>query len=136
MDSDIPKGFRSATESNPFETFVGPLYEKWNSAKCISGFMAADHHGNRSGEVHGGMLFTFADHTLGNLAWIKNKNRPCATITLNMDYFSGARAGDWIVCTGTITKETRSLFFIRGQLTIDEQIIATTSGIWKKLGTD
>lgn len=136
MSAEIPAGFEAAAESESFESFVGPLYEKWDGEQYICGFRAAPHHGNRRGVVHGGMLFTFADHTLGNMVWARNGNKPCATVTLNVDYLAGARTGDWIECTGSITRETRSLIFIKGQLTIGGQIIMTASGVWKKLGAD
>ncbi|MDA1098352.1 MAG: PaaI family thioesterase [Proteobacteria bacterium] len=136
MSAEVPAGFETAAASETFESFVGPLYEKWDGEQYVCGFRAAPHHGNRRGVVHGGMLFTFADHTLGNMVWARCENRPCATVTLNVDYLAGARTGDWIECTGGITRETRSLIFIKGQLTIDGRIVMTASGVWKKLGAD
>ncbi|MBC8240342.1 MAG: PaaI family thioesterase [Alphaproteobacteria bacterium] len=136
MDSDLPAGFNAAAESDTFESLVGPLYEKWDGEQYVCGFRAAPQHSNRRGVVHGGMLFTFADHTLGNMVWERFENKPCATVTLNVDYMAGAKTGDWIECTGAITRETRSLIFIKGQLTIDGQIVMTASGVWKKLGAD
>ena len=136
MKVEVPAGFEMATKSETFESLVGPLYEKWVDGQYTCGFRAAPHHGNRRGVVHGGMLFTFADHTLGNMVWERNDNKPCATITLNVDYLAGAKTGDWIECTATITRETRSLIFIKGQLTVDGQTVMTASGVWKKLGAD
>ncbi len=136
MSVDVPAGFRPVPQTNTFETFVGPLYEKWDGEDYICGFRAATHHGNRRGVVHDGMLFTFANHTLGNMVWERFKDQPCATVTLNVDYLAGALSGNWIECAGNITRETRSLIFIKGQLTIDGQNIMTASGVWKKLGAD
>ena len=136
MSVDVPAGFEPADESDTFESLVGPLYEKWEGETYPCGFRAARHHGNRRGVVHGGMLFTFADHTLGNMVWARNDNEPCATVTLNVDYLAGAKTGDWIECTGAITRETRSLVFIKGQLSVDGQAVMTASGVWKKLGAD
>ncbi|MFP6748804.1 MAG: PaaI family thioesterase [Alphaproteobacteria bacterium] len=136
MSTDVPAGFKLAAESETFESFVGPLYEKREGEQYTCGFRAAPHHGNRRGVVHGGMLFTFADHTLGNMVWERSQDQACATVTLNVDYLAGARTGDWIECTGNITRETRSLIFIKGQLTIEGRIVMTASGVWKKLGAD
>ncbi|MDE0941353.1 MAG: PaaI family thioesterase [Alphaproteobacteria bacterium] len=136
MSVDVPVGFEAVAESDTFESLVGPLYEKWEGEVYTCGFRAAPHHGNRRGVVHGGMLFTFADHTLGNMVWARNDNAPCATVTLNVDYLAGAKTGDWIECTGAVTRETRSLVFIKGQLTVDGQPVLTASGVWKKLGAD
>jgi len=136
MSAEVPAGFKPAASSETFESFVGPLYEKWDDAGYTCGFHAARHHENRRSVVHGGMLFTLADHTLGNMVWERAAGTPCATITLNVDYLSGARSGDWIECTGAITRETRSLIFIKGQLTIEGQTVMTASGVWKKLGAD
>ncbi|MDP6872017.1 MAG: PaaI family thioesterase [Alphaproteobacteria bacterium] len=136
MSDDVPAGFEPAAGNEPFESFVGPLYEKRDDGGLTCGFRAAAHHGNRRGVVHGGMLFTFADHTLSSMVWERAAGTPCATITLNVDFLAGARAGDWIECTGAITRETRSLIFIKGQLTIDGEPVMTASGVWKKLGAD
>jgi acyl-coenzyme A thioesterase PaaI-like protein len=136
MSSDVPAGFEAAAKSNTFESLVGPLYEKWGGEQYVCGFRAAPHHGNGRGVVHGGMLFTFVDHTLGNMVGERFENKPCATVTLNVDYLAGAKIGEWIECTGAITRETRSLIFIKGQLTINGQIVMMASGVWKKLGAD
>jgi len=136
MSAEVPAGFKPAASSETFESFVGPLYEKWDDDGYACGFQAARHHENHRSVVHGGMLFTLADHTLGYMVGERTAGKPCATITLNVDYLSGARSGDWIECTGAITGETRSLIFIKGQLSIDGEPVMTASGVWKKLGED
>ncbi|MDP6346182.1 MAG: PaaI family thioesterase [Alphaproteobacteria bacterium] len=135
MASEVPAGFEPVKESETFEGFVGPLYERRNGADYACGFRAAPHHVNGRGVVHAGMLSTFTDHTLGNLVE-QAAERPCATISLNMDYLAGAHTGDWIECSGRVTRQTRSLVFIKGQLSVDGELVMTASGVWKKLGAD
>ena len=136
MNVDAPTGFQQSSQSNSFATFVGPLYEKWDAENYICGFRAAAHHCDFRSIVHDGMLFTLAHHALSNMVVKGFKNQPCSTVTLNVDYLGNAVSGDWIECTCHITRQTRSLIFIKGQLSIDDQNIMTASGIWKKLDAD
>lgn len=134
MASDVPAGFQPEEGGNPFTVLIGPLYERRDGDGYAMGFRPDERHANRRGVVHGGMLFTLADHTLGNMVWEANEGKPCATVSLNVDYVSGARAGQWLECTGRISRETRSLIFIKGELTADGEIAMTATGVWKKLG--
>ena len=81
-----------------------------------------------------GMLMTFIDRTLGSLVWHAIDGRPCATVSLNTDFLAPARPGDWIECRGQVTRQTRALVFVRGELTTADRTLMTASGVWKKLG--
>ena len=136
MSDDVPAGFVLPENANRFEDLVGPIYEKGASDDYVCAFRPEAKHDNRRGVVHGGMLFTLADHTLGNMVWDRAGGQPCATVSLNVDYIAGVRAGDWVECSGHITRETRSLIFIKGELTVGGRIVMTATGVWKKLGAD
>jgi len=136
MSGDVPAGFSEPDLRNTFEQLAGPIYEKGSGEDYVCAFRPAQQHTNRRGVIHGGMLFTLADHTLGNIVWDRVGQRPCATVSLNVDYVAGVRPGDWVECRGRITRETRSLVFIKGELMVDERIVMTATGVWKKLGAD
>ncbi len=133
-DATPPEGFRPQAEPASFEAHCGPLYTSGADAGYACAIRADERHCNKRGAVHGGLLITLADHTLGHIVWRHVDEAACATVTLNTDFVSGAVIGDWLVCRGAVTRETRSLVFIQGEVRCGERVVMTASGIWKKLG--
>ena len=136
VPADVPADFVAPDVPNSFETLVGPIYEKVDDKGYVCGFRPGQAHTNRRGVVHGGMLFTLADHALGNIVWERVGQQPCATVSLNVDYVAGVKLGDWVECRGRVTRETRSLVFIKGELSVGDRVVMTATGVWKKLGAD
>jgi acyl-coenzyme A thioesterase PaaI-like protein len=58
------------------------------------------------------------------------------TISLNCDFVGPAKLGDRIRATANITRKTRSIVFISGELTVEGRPILTATGLWKILGTE
>lgn len=131
-----PAGFVSWAGINAFSDVVGPVYTRLDEERVFFGFFAEARHANPRGVVHGGMLMTLADQTLGRMVWIENEERPCTTISFNSNFLSGGRVGEWIECTGEITRSTRAFTFMRGRVYCGERTILSASGVWKKLGVD
>lgn len=134
MTSAPPEGFIPIDEPPGFDAMVGPYYRKQTDDGPVHGVLAEARHLNPGGVIHGGMLMTFIDRTLGALVWHAIGGRPCATVSLNTDFLAPARPGDWIECRGQVTRQTRALVFVRGELTTGDRTLMTASGIWKKLG--
>jgi len=64
MKADTPPGYRTCRmPDGPFAEVLGPLYIREDGAGFA--FRATGLHCNARGVVHGGMLMTFADQTLG-----------------------------------------------------------------------
>lgn len=134
MTSAPPEGFEPIDEPPGFDAMVGPYYRKEADDGPVHGFLAEARHINPRGVIHGGMLMTFIDRTLGSLVWHAIDGRPCATVSLNTDFLAPGRPGDWIECRGQVTRQTRALVFVRGELTAGDRTLMTASGVWKKLG--
>ena len=99
--------------------------------------MRADHrHINKRQVVHGGMLVSLIDTTLAVACWNAGGGGPCATITLNTEFLGPARDGDWLVARAEVTRLTRSLVFVKGQLFAGDNLVLTANGVWKRLGAD
>ena len=56
------------TEPGPFLDRVGPLYERDDGRGLVFGLRVLEHHCNRRGFAHGGLLVTLADVALGKAA--------------------------------------------------------------------
>ena len=97
------------------------------------GFRIADKHLNIGGIVHGGMLVTFADQCMGALAFFAAGKQPCSTIDLAASFVAPGRPGDWIECTGAVSRVTRDLVFVTGRVTVGDRTLVELKGIWKRL---
>lgn len=117
-----------------FPTLVGPFWAKQDADGWVYGLVAGEKHGNAHGIVHGGMLVTFLDQILGATSWEAAKRDPVVTIQLNTHFVSAAKAGDFLEARGEAVRATKSVIFVRGQITIGDRVVATADGVWKRLG--
>ncbi|MCW5745617.1 MAG: PaaI family thioesterase [Alphaproteobacteria bacterium] len=132
---EIPPHFELLRDESGFGRLIGPLYvRKPGDGRAFAwGFRAVDKHLNPGGVVHGGMLMTFADQCFGGLVFFAAGKKPCSTIDLSASFVSPGRAGDWIECTGTVSRVTRDLVFVTGRVTAAERTLVDLKGIWKLL---
>jgi uncharacterized protein (TIGR00369 family) len=119
-----------ARRRNDFPDFNGPIWEKLENGARIFGFLADARHANDRGVVHGGMLMTFADHSLGELMLDAVERKLCATIQLNTHFLRAAQIGDFVECRGTITRQTGRMVFMHGYLSVNGANVAAVDGIW------
>ncbi len=120
-------------EASGYMGLVGPIYARREATAWAYGVRADVQHLNQNGNVHGGMLVTLADSALGMIVWEAVERRPCVTVQLNTQFVSAASAGEFIEARAEIVRKTRSLVFIRGQLTVGPRIVIVADGIWKIL---
>ena len=96
-------------------------------------FGTDERHGNGNGAVHGGLLATYIDHTMGRTARLAAETK-VATIQLDLQYLAAARPGDFVEARGVVTRRTRSVLFMAGRLSVGGKGIVAATGIWKVLG--
>ena len=60
-------------------------------------------------------------------------NSPCVTISLELKFISVIRLGQELIGTTKIQKKTKSMVFLTCELKSENKIVATASGVWKKL---
>ncbi len=123
-------GWKARTLPGFFGT-VGPLWTKRGAQGWEYALLAEERHHNPAGIVHGGMLCTLLDHALSAIGWEANERKPCITIAFDVQFLAPARAGDFVVARGQITRQTSSLVFMRGSLTVRDATIVTASAILK-----
>jgi uncharacterized protein (TIGR00369 family) len=114
-----------------FIGLVGPLWTKKEGTSWNYGIVADERHTNPAGIVHGGMLTTLLDHALSTIAWEANERRPCMTVALDVYFLAAARPGDLVAAGGRIVRQTASLIFMQGKLSVAGDEIATASAILK-----
>lgn len=130
----VPLGFTPCRIADGrFAEAVGPLFVS-DTEPARFGFLAEARHGNVRETVHGGMLMTLADQVLGlTVMRTVGLETPVVTVSLHCDFVSSVKPGDWIEGEATVTRTTASLVFVRGSLSLDERVVLSAAGVWKKL---
>ena len=93
----------------------------------------SENHLNAAGITHGGYLAALIDAGAGTSAHRSANNAPCVTISLDLKFIGSSKAGDQILGKAKILKKTNTLIFLFCELTSNDKIIASASGIWKIL---
>ena len=130
----IPDGYELFEWVDPFEELVGPLCFKEDAdGRVLFAFEAQPKHANTSGQIHGGMLMTFADFALCLAAIHGLPGERCVTVSLSCEFTAPGQVGDFIESTAEIVRRARSLTFVRGTITVGDRTLLNYSGIVKRL---
>ncbi len=115
-----------------FFGLIGPVYHLQLGPRTARfRFFAEPKHANRGGFVHGGMLTAFADRGLGMTARQSDLSRRVATVQLDVHFLQPARIGETVEMDCHVIRETRSLVFLDGTMSISSSAVATARGVWK-----
>ena len=129
----LPPGYRTYDYEDPFEDLVGPIGYRVDGGAVSFAFRSDGRHANTGGTLHGGMLMTFADYALCLTAVWDQPGEKCVTVSCNCEFVAAGQPGDVVEATGEVTRRTRSLTFVRGQLAVGDRLLLTFSGIVKRL---
>jgi uncharacterized protein (TIGR00369 family) len=133
--TELP-GFVETRLIDPFEIYVGPVFEHGVKGARRFALRIDERHVNMRGVIHGGMLMTFADLALGQAVWDATDNAACVTLGMQTQFLKPARAGEIVEVLPELVRKTRSLVFMRGDFKVGEETIFTAASIWKLLGRD
>ncbi|MBE9539096.1 MAG: PaaI family thioesterase [Proteobacteria bacterium] len=128
----IPEGYKQLAGVSPAEDDIGPFYYKKTKSGLQMGFIAQHKNCNGLGTVHGGVLMCFADYAATMLA-LSGVRENCATISFTSDFMAGAKRGDWVEASGVVVKRTGSLTFLRGQLTVKDELVLSFQAVMRRL---
>jgi len=92
-----------------------------------------EHHLNAAGITHGGFIAAFVDAGVGTAAHKSTDQNQCVTISLELKFISAVKLGQELVGKTKIQKKTKSMVFLTCELTAENKIVATASGVWKIL---
>ena len=92
-----------------------------------------ENHLNSAGITHGGFIAAVIDAGAGSAAHISAGNNPCVTISLEIKFISPVKLGQELFGKTKIQKKTKSMVFLTCELTAENKIVATASGVWKIL---
>ncbi|SRR6056297_2611501 len=116
---------------DPFENVAGPFFwRKFDDGTQHFALQAAAKHCNRQDVVHGGLLLTMIDLTFAAQAK-EFEGQRLATISLSSEFVSAGRVGSIIGARAEVTRRTRSLCFLRGQVTCGDDVLLNASCIYR-----
>ena len=90
-------------------------------------------HLNTGNIAHGGFLSTVADTGMGTAAHQVAGDRRCVTINLDLKFIAVAKLGEKLNGKVTILKKTKTLVFINCEISNNNDLVASASGVWKIL---
>ena len=92
-----------------------------------------ENHLNAANITHGGFIAALVDAGAGTAAHRVADGSPCVTISLELKFISVVKLGQELIGNTKIQKKTRSMVFLTCELTAEDKIVATASGVWKIL---
>jgi len=125
-----PAGFVPMEGRGPFTTHNGPFLHDPSGEGSNQAFFARARHCNGLGIVHGGMLSTFLDGLLAGAA-SRAHGGAAVTMHLSIDFLDMARAGEWIVGEGRLTRMARDVAFVEGRVHTAGRPLARATGVFK-----
>lgn len=131
-DDLIQAGWTALVEDG-FPAAFGPVWQMDTLSGPRFGLLTNAKHANRNGVVHGGALLSLADQALGYTSIAHVRGGRQATVQIDLHFLRPVMPGDFVVATGTVTRATRTVVFLRGELTVGDAIYGTVTGVWKRL---
>jgi acyl-coenzyme A thioesterase PaaI-like protein len=126
----------TVVETTGFLHLVGPLWQRVVDGEHEYAIVAQDKHHNRRGLVQGGLLMTFADRTCGMTARYVSGRPTLATVQMDTHFVDSGKIGEILLSKPRVVRATRSLIFVRTEVTVDKRCIAMANGVFKILKND
>lgn len=118
-------------DKSGFGAYAGPVLRQDGGGFT---FEIAEHHLNGDERLHGGMMMTLASIVLGAVAKeTAAEKSPGATVrplSLNCDFVSAGEKGDRVEGRAEVTRATRTVLFISGELRVGERMLMTATGVY------
>ena len=128
---DVPAGFTRFARVSPFTRMIGPLYSRGEGYQRVIGLRAERKHCNTRGSVHGGVLATLADTSMGyTMAFLHIPPRDLVTASLTIDYAGSASEGDWLESHVDVQKMGSRLAFANCYIIAAGERVARASAVF------
>lgn len=128
----IPTGFDPAGFTPGFLDHGGPYYlGPAADGVRVVGLLICPHHINYRDAAHGGVIATFADVALSHAVHDAERPRLApSTVTLTVNYLSGAKLGDWLEARVRIDRLGGRTAYASGGIWRGPEQLATMSGVF------
>lgn len=128
-----PPGYRLCEVTGPFTEENGPIFRRppaEGETELAQALYILPRHTNGLGLLHGGMLATFLDNTLG--AAVRHvTGQPSVTVHMSIDFMRMARKGEWVIGEGRVTHVAGRTVFAEARAVIGERVIGRATGVFQ-----
>ena len=132
MNTDIPEGFEPHFRKSPFTDPWEPLYSKKTEKSVSMGLRLARAHTNARGLIHGGLIASLADNSMGySCAQVTGWTTSYVTVSLSVDYIGSAKIGQWLAAECEVIKTGSTLCFAQSLIKSDGTVIARANGTFR-----
>jgi len=126
-----PADFVTYAEPSPYLDRIGPLFQRRAGAGVQFGIRIGEHHCNRRGMAHGGLVVALADVALGKTGeWLSQPPVTLLTVSLTVDFDGSARCGEWLEAETDVTRVGHRVAFGNCYLRVGDKIVARASGVF------
>ena len=134
VPADFPEAYRVSDPVDPFETAAGNFYEPLEHGDDPRVVLLVEQkHCNSGGVTHGGLLMTMADLTLCMMGRRGLPDERVITVSLDCQFISAGRPGDFLVARAAVTRQGGSLVFVRGEIRAGERVLLTANAVTKRV---
>jgi len=131
LSNGLPPGAENISRGG-FNLYAGPIFRLADEGDVRRfALPVAGKHLNGSGNVHGGVLMTFADISMSQTARAVTGAPGCNTVSMTCDFVGPGKTGDTLECRVTVTRQTRTLVFLSADIVVGERAVAVATGLWK-----
>ena len=131
QSQEIGAGYQAFARNGPFGDRIGPFYFRSEAdGRVRYAFRTGALHANPNGVVHGGALYTFADHITGH-AVVHATGRMCATVKFKVEYLAPGPLDALVEGEVELSRITRSMVFLRLRLSAGGWTLMTADGTYK-----
>jgi uncharacterized protein (TIGR00369 family) len=132
MMMDVPAGFEPHFRQSPFTDPWGPLYSKKTERAVNMGLRLAKAHTNARGLIHGGLIASLADNSMGySCAQATGWTTSFVTVSLSVDYVGSAKVGQWLAVECEVIRTGTTLCFAQCLIKADDAVIARGSATFR-----
>jgi len=112
-----------------FSQLIGLAVNRNRNGTCSSHIELRGHHFSQAARVHGGVLASMLDTTLGGAVFgALPEGKGCATLSLNINFFRPVMEGR-LTCTARVGNRTRQTAYASGEIYDDKgRLIASATG--------
>lgn len=129
----FPQGF-TPVQPQGFGGFAGPVVRGEDGAGAVFLFDIARQHLNGDERLHGGMMMSLASIVMGEVAGQTAAEAQAGAtarpLSVNCDFVSAGEPGERVEGRAQVTRATRSVLFIGGELRVGARVLMTATGVY------
>jgi acyl-coenzyme A thioesterase PaaI-like protein len=129
---NFPQGF-VPVQTEGFGGYAGPVARGEDGSGTVFLFDIARQHLNGDDRLHGGMMMSLVSIVMGEVANTTAAAQDGATarpLSVNCDFVSAGEPGERVEGRAEVTRATRSVLFINGELRVGARILMTATGVY------